>query len=306
MSKDTNPASLTYWTFHEDYPLHSNAAILVAGGCGSGKSYFTYNYILPAYIKGGNVKTILIASRTGRFDATTSEALEKPIYKNASIEFIKIEDTYERAQMIRADAIINEYLERLMHTKDVNALGDVMKDLQKLIRNVSDFKIIHAELLKLAAIIQKFQTIEPEQAHDYAEMLFKRGTRLTFNPVMIVFDDYSGSDDFIKPYSSIHKLIYCHRHLHCNMIMLVQSITTISTNIRRNVSIFVCFSTLSDRDIQLLRDRLPLKYNLKQIREVFYKISDADERSEKVLTITTTYPHQKIILGTPQCLLNLA
>ena len=88
--------------------------------------------------------------------------------------------------------------------------------------------------------------------------------------------------------------------------MLVQSITTISTNIRRNVSIFVCFSTLSDRDIQLLRDRLPLKYNLKQIREVFYKISDADERSEKVLTITTTYPHQKIILGTPQCLLNLA
>ena len=207
--------------------------------------------------------------------------------------------------MIRADAIINEYLERLMHANTEKELGKIMKDLQKLIKNISDFKIVHTELLKLAAIIQKFQTIEPEQAKDYAEMLFKRGTRLTFNPILVVFDDYSGCDDFIKPYSSIHKLIYCHRHLHCNMIMLVQSITTISTNIRRNVNIFICFSTLSDRDIQLLRDRLPLKYNLKQIREEFFKIADAEERNDKVLTIFTTYPNQKIIIGTPNCLLDI-
>lgn len=300
-----NYSDLNHWVFSEDYPLHSNAAILVAGGCGSGKSYFTYNYIIPAYIRSGGVHTLLIASRTGRFDSTTAAALEHPVYKKIGIDFIKIEDTYKRCQMIRADAIINEYLLKLMRVDDSTGLSIIAKDLAKLIKNISDFTIIHSELMKLLTIIHKFMTIEPEQAHDYAEMLFKRGTQLTYNPILVVFDDYSGCDDFIKPYSSIHKLIYCHRHLHVNMVMLVQSLTTISTNIRRNVNIFVCFSTLSDRDIQLLRDRLPLKWDLKRIRQAFFQIADADDRDDKVLTLFTVYPNQRIIAGTPDCLKSL-
>ena len=299
---DSNPASLTYWTFNDKYPLHSNAAILVAGNCGSGKSWFTYNYLLPIYIKYAGVKTVIVASRTGQFDYTKATALEKPIYKDVGLEFIKIEQTYNKCQMIRADAIINEYLLKLMKIQGEQDLVKISKELAKLIKNVNDFEIVHSELSKLLSIIHKFMSIEPDEVRDYAEMLYKRGTQLTYNPIVVVFDDYSGCDDFIKPYSSVHKLIYCHRHLHLNMIMLVQSITTISTNIRRNVNIFICFSTLSDRDIQLLRDRLPLKWDLKRIREEFFKIADADDRDDKVLTLFTTFPRQCIITGTPDCL----
>ena len=305
MTKEEDKASYGYWTYDDDYPLNSNAAIIVSGGCNSGKSYFTYNYIVPAYVKYGGIKTILVASRTGSFDFTTATALKKPIYKDVGIEYLKIEQVYEKCQMIRADAIINSYLLKMMKIRNVNELTELAKELQKLIKNVSDFKTIHFELTKLLNIISKFMSIEPDEVRDYAEMLYKRGTRLDYNPILVIMDDYGGCKEFMTPSSELHKLVYNHRHLHLTLVMLLQSITSISTNIRRNVNIFVCFSTLSDMDIQLLRDRLPLKWNIKKLREEFFKIADAEDRNDKVLTLFCTFPHQKIVLGTPDCLKKL-
>ena len=306
MPEEEDKASYSYWTYDDDYPLNSNAAIIVAGGCNSGKSYFTYNYIVPAYVKYGGIKTLLIASRTGSFDFTTATALKKPIYKNIGIEYLKIEQVYEKCQLIRSDAIINSYLVKMMKIRSVDELAELAKELQKLIKNVSDFQIIHMELTKLLNIISKFMTIEMEEVREYAELLYKRGTQLTYNPILVIMDDYGGCREFMTPSSELHKLVYNHRHLHLTLVMLLQSITSISTNIRRNVNIFVCFSTLSDMDIQLLRDRLPLKWNIKKLREEFFKIADADDRDDKVLTLFCTFPFQKIVIGTKPCLLSLS
>ena len=299
----TNKSDLNYWVYDKDYPIHSNAAILVAGNAGIGKSFFIYKRLLPIYIKYGGYKTILICSRMGKFDATTAEELEAPIYKDTLVEFIKIDESYEICQKIRANAIINEYLLELTKVKSDKDLVKIRKKLTSLIKSSGELKIIKDELMKLNKVIDQFMTISPEEIADYAQLLFRRGSQITFNPVIIVYDDQSGSDEFIKPYSDIHKLIYCRRHLHLTMVMSVQSITTISTNIRRNCTEFICFSTLSEMDVKLLRDRLPIKWNYKDLIELFIEIANEENRNQKMLSIFTVFPFAQIIKGLPECVL---
>ena len=107
MEEKENKSALNYYIFDEEYPLHNCLLGVICGSTNSGKSYFTYNYILPAYIKGGAIKTILICSRTGKYDQTTSSLLDDPIYKDVCIDFVKPDETYERCQLIRSNAIIN-------------------------------------------------------------------------------------------------------------------------------------------------------------------------------------------------------
>ena len=299
----TNKSDLNYWVYDKEYPIHSNAAILVAGNAGIGKSFFIYKRLLPIYIKYGGYKTILICSRMGKFDATTAEELEAPIYKDTLVEFIKIDESYEICQKIRANAIINEYLLELTKVKSDKDLVKIRKKLTSLIKSSGELKIIKDELMKLNKVIDQFMTISPEEIADYAQLLFRRGSQITFNPVIIVYDDQSGSDEFIKPYSDIHKLIYCRRHLHLTMVMSVQSITTISTNIRRNCTEFICFSTLSEMDVKLLRDRLPIKWNYKDLIELFIEIANEENRNQKMLSIFTVFPFAQIIKGLPECVL---
>ena len=305
MSKEQNPAALDYWVFNKDYPLHSNAAILNIGSAGSGKSYFTYKYIIPIYIKYGGIKTILICSRTGRFDATTAGELESPIYKDVSVEFVSNSEVYKKCQVIRAEAIINEFLLDLQKIKKEEDLIKIGKKLTKLIKDTSDLEYLKEELEKLRGVINRFLVISPDDIKDYAEMLYIRGSKLTYNPILLVYDDYSGTDEFIKQYSNIHKLIYVRRHLHLTMLMNVQSLITVSTNIRRNTTIFICFSTLSERDLKLLSDRLPIKWSYKNLLDAFIQISDAENRDDKLLTLFTVYPNNKIICGTPEILKNI-
>ena len=301
----SNKSDLNYFVFDKEYPLHSNAATLVAGNAGVGKSYFIFKRLLPIYIKYGGYKTILIASRMGKFDATTAGELDNPVYKDVLVEFIKMDESYEICQKIRANAIINEYLLELTKVKSDKELFKIHDKLSALIKASGELEIIKEELLKLYAVVDKFMTISPEEISDYAELLYRRGTKITYNPVIIVFDDYSGTDAFIKPYSDIHKLIYCRRHLHLTMVMSVQSLTTISTNIRRNCTEFICFSTLSDVDVNLLRDRLPLKYNIKQLKEAFNQICDEEDRDQKMITIFTTFPNDKMVVGLPKVMLDI-
>ena len=304
--KIENKSDLLYWVYNDEYPLHSNAATLVAGSAGAGKSYFIYKRLLPIYIKYGGYKTILIASRMGKFDATTSAELDAPVYKDVLVEFIKIDESYTICQRIRANAIINEYLEQLMKVKSDKDLMKIHKKLSNLIKSSGELEIVKQELLKLYAVVEKFMSISPEEIADYATLLYKRGSQITFNPVIIVYYDMSGTDAFIKPYSDIHKLIYCRRHLHLTMVMSVQSITTISTNIRRNCTEFVCFSTLSEMDTKLLRDRLPIKWTYKELLEMFVDIADEEDRNQKMITIFCVFPHQKIVKGLPPCMLEPA
>ena len=301
--KITNKSDLLYWTYNKDYPLHSNAGILVAGGAGVGKSYFIYKRLLPIYIKYGGYKTILIASRMGKFDATTSSELDEDIYKDVYVEFIKMNETYEMCQKIRANAIINEYLQKLMNIKKDKDLLKIRKELTNLMKASGELTIIRDELDKLYKLFDKFLTITIPEIVDYATLLFNRGSQITFNPVIVVFDDYSGSDEFIKPYSDIHKLIFCRRHLHLTMVMSVQSLTTISTSIRRNCTEFICFSTLSPKDVKLLSDRIPIQYTYKELMNDFIKISQEDNRNQKIITIFTVFPYHKIVIGLPECVL---
>ena len=57
-------------------------------------------------------------------------------------------------------------------------------------------------------------------------------------------------------------------------------------------------------DIKLLRDRLPLKYNFKQLKEAFNQICEEEDRNQKIITLFTVFPNDKMVVGLPECVLN--
>ena len=278
------------------------------GAAGSGKSFFCYRVILPIYIKYLGIKSLLICSRTGAFDNTTRNELENPIYKDVAVEFIRIEESFRRCQEIRAQAIINEYLEKCMRVKNEKKMVKIRKDFLRMIN--ADSKVPHLvdELRRFDKdVLEKFTFMEIEEVRDYAELMFSSGQKYvkdTDIPQLIVFDDYAGDRSFLTPSSDIHKLIFVRRHLRLTMVMNVQALTTISTQIRTNSTVFVCFSTLTEMDIDLLSQRVPYSsgFTKKKLKEAFIEINEAEERNDQMLTVFTTKPNQKIVIGAPECI----
>ena len=305
MNEKENKSALNYYIFDEEYPLHNCLLGVICGSTNSGKSYFTYKYILPAYIKDGAIKTILICSRTGKYDQTTSSLLDDPIYKDVCIDFVKIDETYDRCQLIRSNAIINEYIDKFMNVKNEEEISSLLKKLKSLIKSSSELNVIHDELSKFYSYVSGFISIDVELVKEYARLLWLSGSKITYNPTIIVFDDYASTSEFLKPTSNLHKLVYVRRHLHLSILVLTQSIVAVSASIRRNTSLFVLFSTLSEMDLKLIRDRLPIKWSFKELLQKFIEISEAEDRDQKVISIFSFYPHQDVIIGTPECLKKL-
>lgn len=305
MNEKENKSALNYYIFDKEYPLHNCLLGVICGSTNSGKSYFTYKYILPAYIKDGAIKTILICSRTGKYDQTTSSLLDDPIYKDVCIDFVKIDETYDRCQLIRSNAIINEYIDKFMNVKNEEEISSLLKKLKSLIKSSSELNVIHDELSKFYSYVSGFISIDVELVKEYARLLWLSGSKITYNPTIIVFDDYASTSEFLKPTSNLHKLVYVRRHLHLSILVLTQSIVAVSASIRRNTSLFVLFSTLSEMDLKLIRDRLPIKWSYKELLQKFIEISEAEDRDQKVISIFSFYPHQDVIIGTPECLKKL-
>ena len=307
MSSEKKPSDLDYFVFNDEFPLHSNAGILNIGNMGSGKSYFTYKYLVPIYLKYGGIKTLLIASRTGKFDATTAGALENQIYKEVLIYFIKIEEAFSCCQMLRADTYINSYLQQIMNIKEDADLIKIRKDLIQQIKesSQSEFGVIKHEMEKLLNIIdKKLIHMEIEEVKDWAEMKFNTGTKLTFNPVLVILDDYAGDGELMKRNTSIYHLEILRRHLHTTLIINTQSLTSVSTDIRRFADTFVCFSTMSEADAKLLKFRLPIKYSMKQLMDTFYEIAEQEDRNKRVLVLFTSPGMARLVSGLPECVLN--
>lgn len=305
MNEKENKSALNYYIFDKEYPLHNCLLGVICGSTNSGKSYFTYKYILPAYIKDGAIKTVLICSRTGKYDQTTSSLLDDPIYKDVCIDFVKIDETYERCQLIRSNAIINEYIDKFMNVKNEEEISSLLKKLKSLIKSSSELNVIHDELSKFYSYVSGFISIDVELVKEYARLLWLSGSKITYNPTIIVFDDYASTSEFLKPTSNLHKLVYVRRHLHLSILVLTQSIVAVSASIRRNTSLFVLFSTLSEMDLKLIRDRLPIKWSYKELLQKFIEISEAEDRDQKVISIFAFYPFNCVIQGLPDCMKKL-
>ena len=192
-----------------------------------------------------------------------------------------------------------------MNASSEKEVEKILKKLRNLIKSSSELDIIHDELVKLYNYVCEFVTITVDEVREYAKLLWKSGTEITYNPTIIIFDDYASTSEFLRPTSNMHKLAYIRRHLHLGMFLLTQSIVAVSASMRRNASMFVLFSTLSEIDLKAIRDRLPIKWSYKQLLEKFIEISESQDRSDRVITIFAFFPHQRVVQGTPECLRNL-
>ena len=192
-----------------------------------------------------------------------------------------------------------------MNVKNEQEISSLLKKLKSLIKSSSEMNVIHDELSKFYSYVSGFISIDVETVREYARLLWISGTKITYNPTIIVFDDYASSKEFTNQNSNLHMLIYIRRHLHLSILVLTQSIVAVSVSIRRNASLFVLFSTLSKRDLKAIEERLPIKWGFEELLQKFIEIADAKERDQKVISIFNYFPHQKVIIGSPPCLKNL-
>lgn len=387
MKAGEDPGSLSFKTLDTDFPLCSNCLALVIGGTGSGKSYFTYNYVLPTYIEHFDVKWIMICSKTAACDATLQAALAK-CRANVIIDS-RIERLFDTAQLIRAQSMKVKFVERLIKAKNPkkelevikkeivkmktyptmqnelrdlvsvlktitdpenyfvtrkgeDAFGDIEgeknarfehtyikktqeqrekeyrkrkpedeakrwpmnddsdkeKEIDDLLSSSSDnedacIQVVNLEnpVLTQIAVENKYDDSEsdPEKAaielsfgiivhsdhkinkeESYRLILKRIRENLTnyliagvavfgedYQPIFIIVDDNAVSHELSNPNSQFTQLCLTRRHLHCNIVILVQGVTYINTSIRRNATSMHLLPTMSNEDLKLIEKRLP-------------------------------------------------
>lgn len=145
----TDPSALNFKILDKDFPLCSNCLSLTIGGTGSGKSYFTYNYFLPAYIDYFKVKWVLVCSKTAGCDATLRAALDK-CGANVIID-PSLTKLFNTAQQIRAQALKTEFLKKLNKAKNYD---NVIEELKKQITQMKTYPTMQAEARDMMKIIE--------------------------------------------------------------------------------------------------------------------------------------------------------
>lgn len=419
----TDPSALNYKILDKEFPLCSNCLSLVIGGTGSGKSYFTYNYLLPTYVERFKVLWILICSRTASCDATLRASLDK-CDANVVIDPY-IEQLFETAQQVRAQALKTEYLERMVKAK--NSKEELAK-IKHLVTQMKSYPIIQSELRDLISIIEnvldednytiinhgivglngdpdreegyvdkyaskiirddrdsiirhykahpdnpadlepdavneddlssenedaciQFVTLENPVLTKIAEdnrydedesepekttielnfgIVLKRkpSTRIakrliqerikfnlenlkiaardvygpTYQPMLIIVDDNAVSNELYNQRSQFTQLCLTRRHLHCNIVILVQGVSYINTNIRRNATSYHLLPTMSKEDLKLIQSRLPEGLLKDELQDKYIQNIHAKDRDQQTTHIFIASNPPKVIDGLPDCI----
>ena len=440
-------SSLTYNIFDlKDFPLVNNSLALIIGGAGSGKSYFTYNYLLSIYVEYFKVQHVLICSKTAACDSTLQKALANFDNLNIVIDS-DMEKLFGTAQLIRAQALKTLWCEQLATSRSNNSLKSIGNHIRKLkneilsmksypilqqelrtfldktldpIFDVENYHIINkskysnprihnvlgpsgkdqldnmyikkvrdkqGNLLKEEDILDDenkkaqdffydnsdFSDDSEDSDNDYAsvqtvvlnnpiteqnlkELIYdekdqedydKREdncvielsygivvhakTKLSeaarerlivkrmkenivnlmyaakevygdiFQPILIIVDDNAVNTELSNPRSSFSQLCITRRHLHCNIIILAQSVTYINTTIRRNATSYHLLPTMSSEDLKLIEKRLPEGIMSGELRTRYLRNIQNPDRTQKMTHVFNVNPYNKVIDGCPDC-----
>lgn len=435
---EKDPGALTYKILDQDFPLCSNSLSLVIGGTGSGKSYFTYNYLLPAYIEHFEVKWVIICSKTASCDTTLQRALAK--CGAGVIIDSNISSLFQTAQKIRAQAIKTEYIRFLAKHKDPEetgiaelkqkivkmktypALQEELRDLMKILENICDpdnytvipkfsnkeqafmegerfkhtyIKPDREELEKGRREVYK-NKIDPETDKKYpmaeptkddlsesnpedtestdnddaciqlltlentvvnkiaednkyddddsdpekttielsyaiivkshsGHKIGKERTKQLINkrikanlqnlliageevygpeyqPILLVVDDNAVSSELSNPNSAFTQLCLTRRHLHCNIVILVQGVTYINTSIRRNATSMHLLPTMSGEDLKLIEKRLPKGLINDELASRYLSNTQHGTRDQQMTHIFMASNPSSIVDGLPDCI----
>lgn len=140
-------SSLSYKILGRDFPLGTNFLALVIGGAGSGKSYFTYNYLLPIMHEYFDHQYVIICSKTAGCDSTLNKVLSnigmKPIIDPSITNMFRV------VQLIRAQSLKTQILEDMIkHHTSLSAI-------KKRIVGFKMYPVIQEELNKLYDILEE-------------------------------------------------------------------------------------------------------------------------------------------------------
>lgn len=124
-----------------------------------------------------------------------------------------------------------------------------------------------------------------------------------YQPVFLVVDDNAVSSELSNQNSSFTQLCLTRRHLHCNVVILVQGVTYINTSLRRNATSYHLLPTMSDEDLKLIEKRLPKGLLNTELAERYLQNTQKEDRTQKMTHIFTASNPSLIIDGCPDCLL---
>ena len=124
-----------------------------------------------------------------------------------------------------------------------------------------------------------------------------------YQPILIVVDDNAVNNELSNPRSSFTQLCITRRHLHCSLVVLVQSVTFVNTNLRRNATSYHLLPTMSPEDLKLIRKRLPIKLrqNGETLEDRYIRNIENPDRTQKMTHVFTTNPYDILVDGCPDC-----
>lgn len=323
---------LDYHIFDKEFPLGSNPLGFVIGGTGSGKSYLTYNIIIPIYIKDFKVRDILICNNTGRLDHTLDAAISnyKKIDKDVAVKFLTVEQAYQECQLIRCESMLKDMISDFWYSTTKVGYNRVLKQWSEKLKTLKNYAILHDGLYKYYKdfedigcfeeyevtstnpIIEKHQTTKEdneeidymvlEAAHKYAKQLLKKQTAKIGEEksVLMIMDDQAGERELSSSMSDFTKLMLVRRHLFLGCFILTQSIIAVNTTLRRQATVYFLLPGISIMDINLIASRLTASCNKDELIELYKQITSKSERNEQIITIFNVHPF-KMVLGCSGC-----
>lgn len=122
-------------------------------------------------------------------------------------------------------------------------------------------------------------------------------------PILIIVDDNAVNTQLSNPRSSFTQLCITRRHLHCSIVVLVQSVTFVNTNIRRNATSYHLLPTMSSEDLKLIEKRLPRGLLDGELADRYIKNIQNPDRTQKMTHIFNVNPYNMICDGCPDCVL---
>lgn len=329
MSKKTRD-SLDYHVFDEKWPLGSNPLGIIIGGTGSGKSYLTYNLLVPIYIKDFGITDILICNKTGCLDHTLQAAIKKYKKLNAdvNVKFITPTQAYQEAQLIRCESLLQKMIKGFLKADTVRKCERQIKIWQDIIKSLTSYPIIHDGVMdyfkkfeekcnfKLYEFIDEGGLIDNDEininetiddviigeCHKYARDLLQKQTEKIGDErsIIMIMDDQAGGPEMRLEKSDFTNLMLVRRHLFLGCFILTQSVISVNTTLRRQATVYFLLPGISSSDINLIGLRLTASCDRKELMDLYKKITNNKDRNEQIIAIFNVHPFL-MALGRSSC-----
>lgn len=229
---------------HDKYLFAQNGIAALIASMGSGKSYNYLKYVCKQEVLFDEpfYELVVICSTSAKFDKTVETY--KQLIKKSKLVCVKDSDLLDW---------LNKYMRRILK---YNSINDYVK---------SDFKLINEELQRLfakhnlnALDERTLSKQKKEKRLKYiTDKLVKYQWRTNPHRCLLILDDFANHCLIRNKETEMSRLLKKLRHFNMNVIICVQTVKSLSKDIKRTLSDIVLFPGVGEEDFMELIKESP-------------------------------------------------